>query len=88
VRADLAGPEGRTFVDRVYPGSRARAQLFGGRLVRVAENGITAETTLAPDVWAASDGMLPWAGGGMIVFGSLVGLLVRWNVRRFGRVPV
>jgi hypothetical protein len=86
--ADLTGPDGRTFVDRVYSGSRARAQLFGARLVRVAENGITAETTLAPDVRAASDGMLPWAGGGMIVFGSLAGLLVRWNVRRFGRVPV
>jgi hypothetical protein len=32
--------------------------------------------------------MLPWAGGGMIVFGSLAALLVRWNVRRWGRVPV
>jgi hypothetical protein len=86
--ADLAGADGRAFVHRVYPGSMARAQLFGGRLVRVAENGVTAKTDFAPDVMASSDGMLPWIGGGMIVFGLLAGLLVRWNVRRLGGASV
>ncbi len=81
--ANLPGADGRTFVNRVYPGTTARAQLFAGRLVRVWENGLTAETDLAPDVMAASDATLPWVGGGMVVFGVLAGLLVRWNVRRF-----
>ena len=69
--ADLDGSDGRNFVETVNSGAPARAQLFRGKLVRVASGNSSAETDSAPDVAAATDSQMPWAGGGLIVIAAL-----------------
>ncbi len=80
--ADLADSAGRAFVKAVYPGTTARVQLFRGKVVRVAEGDIAAETSSAPDVMASSDAMLPWAGAWMIAGGLVAGFFSIRFLRR------
>lgn len=68
---DLDGSDGRDFVESVNSGAPARAQLFRGKLVRVASGNSSAETISAPDVSAATDSQMPWVGGGLIVIAAL-----------------
>ncbi len=58
----LSGPAGAAFVDKVGPGTAGQALFFHAVLVRVAADGVTAETMSAPDVRASSDSVLPWVG--------------------------
>lgn|GEM_PF-2033776 len=81
---ELEGSDGRFFVDSVPSGSHARAQLFRGRLVRVASGNASAETASAPDVNAATDAQMPWIGGGLIVIAVLVVLARALAMRRAG----
>ncbi len=69
---ELEGSAGRDFVASVPSGSRARAQRFRGRLVRVASGNSSAETISAPDVNAATDTEMPWVGAGLIVIAVLI----------------
>ena len=68
---DLDGSDGRNFVETVNSGAPARAQLFRGKVVRVASGTSSAETDAAPDIAAATDSQMPWAGGGLIVIAAL-----------------
>jgi len=68
---DLDGSDGRNFVETVNSGAPARAQLFRGKLVRVASGNSSAETDAAPDISAATDSQMPWVGGGLIVVAAL-----------------
>ena len=68
---DLEGSDGRDFVQSVHSGAPARAQLFRGKLVRVASGRSTAETISAPDVSAATDAEMPWVGAVLIAVASL-----------------
>jgi hypothetical protein len=68
---DLQGSDGRYFVESVRSGAAARAQLFRGQLVRVASGNATAETVSAPDVSAATDSEMPWAGAVLIAIAAL-----------------
>ena len=81
---ELDGSAGRDFVASVPSGSRARAQRFRGRLVRVASGKSSAETISAPDVNAASDAQMPWVGAGLVVIAVLVVLARLRVVRRAG----
>jgi hypothetical protein len=81
---ELDGFAGRDFVASVPSGSRARAQRFRGRLVRVASGKSSAETISAPDVNAASDAEMPWVGAGLIVIAVLIVLARARAVRRAG----
>ncbi|HWT06864.1 MAG TPA: hypothetical protein VN224_13965 [Xanthomonadales bacterium] len=68
---DLIGSDGRNFVETVNSGAPARAQRFRGKLARVASGNSSAETDSAPDVSAAADSQMPWAGGALIVIAAL-----------------
>ena len=70
-RADLDGSDGRNFVETVNSGTPALAQLFRGKLVRVASGSSSAETDAAPDIAATNDSQMPWAGGGLIAVAAL-----------------
>ncbi len=74
----LVDADGRNFVRQVYPDTPGRALLFDGQVVRVAANGIAADADTAPTRMASSDAVLPWIGGGIVVFG----LLIFWLGRR------
>jgi hypothetical protein len=68
---DLDGSAGRNFVETVNSGASARAQLFRGKLVRVVSGSSSAETDAAPDIAAATDSQMPWAGGALIGIAAL-----------------
>lgn len=74
LRVHLSGAGGPAFVHGVARGTPARVQLFHGNIVRLAANGITAETRAAPDVVASSNGQMPWVGGGIAAVGAVFGL--------------
>ena len=85
LRVHLSGANGPAFVHGVARGMPARVQLFHGTIVRLAANGITAETRAAPDVVASSNGQMPWVGGGIAAVGAVFGLAATSLLRRGGR---
>jgi hypothetical protein len=80
-RLHLSGADGRAFVHRVARGASARVQLFRGNVVRIAANGMTAETQAAPDLIASSNGQMPWVGAGIAAVGVLFGLAATSSLR-------
>ena len=68
-RAPLVWSAGRRFAEAVRPGTPGRALLFHGAVVRVAANGIAADTQSAPVGMARRDLVLPWVGSAVAVFG-------------------
>jgi hypothetical protein len=81
-RVHLSGSDGPAFVHGVPRGAPARVQLFRGTIVRLAANGITAETQAAPDVVASSNGQMPWVGGGIALVGAVFGAAATSLLRR------
>jgi len=70
---DLDGSAGRDFVESVNSGAAARAQLFRGKLVRVASGNSSAETDAAPDIAALNDAQMPWFGSALIAIAAVFG---------------
>jgi hypothetical protein len=83
-RVHLSDADGPAFVHGVARGTPARVQLFHGTIVRLAANGMTAETRAAPDVVASSNGQMPWVGGGIAAAGAVFGLAATSLFRRGG----
>jgi hypothetical protein len=79
---DLVGSAGRDFVESVRSGAAARTQLFRGKLVRVASGSSSAETVAAPDVSAATDSEMPWAGAALIAIAALFAFFGLRGMRR------
>jgi hypothetical protein len=79
---DLDGSDGRDFVESVRSGAPARAQLFRGKLVRVASGSSSAETVSAPDVSATADSEMPWVGTVLIAIAALFAFFGLRGARR------
>ena len=84
-RVHLSDADGSAFVHGVARGAPARVQVFRGNVVRLAANGLTAETRAAPDVIASNSGRMPWVGSGIAAVGAVFGLAATSLARRRGR---
>ncbi len=69
---EVDGSAGNVFVESVRSGAPGRAQLYRGSVVRIVSGEDSAETVTAPDVAAASDTEMVWAGAVMAALAALV----------------